>query len=80
VPRFVDTNLLLHSVLTDGDAKHEVAVRNALATRKRFAISYWMPASSRQRARQAAPRCCPKDLGDGQDYGGVVVRNPFGSA
>jgi predicted nucleic acid-binding protein len=138
VPRFVDTNVLLYSVLTDPDdahkqeladallmaedlvvstqvlgefyvqatrpsrptpLRHEVAVdlvesfainavqpvtlavvRNALAGRKRFGISYWDACIIEAARAAGCAEVLSEDLGHGQDYGGVVVRNPFGSA
>lgn len=49
----------------------------AMATRRRFGISYW-DAAIIEAAR--AVRCdvvLSEDLGDGQDYAGVRIENPF---
>lgn len=49
----------------------------AMATRERWGISFW-DAAVIEAARAA--RCgelLSEDLADGQDYDGVVVRNPF---
>jgi predicted nucleic acid-binding protein len=49
----------------------------AMATRERWGISFW-DAAIIEAARAA--RCgelLSEDLADGQDYDGVVVRNPF---
>lgn len=49
----------------------------AMATRRRFGISYW-DAAIIEAAR--AVRCdvvFSEDLGDGQDYAGVRIENPF---
>jgi predicted nucleic acid-binding protein len=49
----------------------------AMATRDRFAISYW-DASILEAARSlACDVVLSEDLSDGQDYAGVRVENPF---
>lgn len=54
-------------------------VRAALDTRERFRISYW-DAAVLEAARSLGCRIVlSEDLADGQDYGGVIVQNPFSS-
>jgi predicted nucleic acid-binding protein len=52
-------------------------VRAALATKERFEISYWDAAIIEAARALACDEVLSEDLGDGQDYDGVVVRNPF---
>ncbi len=52
-------------------------VQAALVSSQRFGISYW-DAAIVEAARLAGCRVLlSEDLNDGQDYGGVTVRNPF---
>jgi predicted nucleic acid-binding protein len=54
-------------------------LRAALDTRERFGVSYW-DAAVLEAARSLGCRIVlSEDLADGQDYGGVTVRNPFRS-
>ena len=48
----------------------------ALDTRQRFQLSYWTPRSSRHPGH-GCTEVLSEDLGDGQDYAGVRVTNPF---
>lgn len=51
---------------------------SAMSTRERFEISYW-DASILEAARSlGCELVLSEDLGDGQDYAGVRVENPFG--
>lgn len=52
-------------------------VRAALDSRQRFTISYWDAAIIEAARVSGCPTVLSEDLADGQDYGGVVVRNPF---
>jgi predicted nucleic acid-binding protein len=49
----------------------------ALATRERFGISYWDAAILEASRSLGCEIVLSEDLGDGQDYGGVQVENPF---
>jgi predicted nucleic acid-binding protein len=52
-------------------------VASAMATAARFSISYW-DAAIREAARTlGCTEVLSEDLAHGQDYAGVVVRNPF---
>lgn len=52
-------------------------VRAAMATRERYALSYW-DAAILEAARLSGCRVVlSEDLRHGQDYGGVVVEDPF---
>ena len=51
----------------------------ALATRERFGISYWDAAIVEASRAAGCDVVLSEDLGDGADYGGVRVENPFGS-
>lgn len=53
-------------------------VQAALSTCGRFAISYWDSAIIEAARAAGCTEVLSEDLSDGQDYGGVVVRNPFG--
>lgn len=53
-------------------------VRAALDTRQRFGISYWDAAIIEAGRVGGCDLVLSEDLGDGQDYAGIVVRNPFG--
>jgi predicted nucleic acid-binding protein len=52
-------------------------VRAAMATRDRFAISYWDAAIIEAARSLGCEIVLSEDLADGQDYGGVRVENPF---
>jgi len=52
-------------------------VRAALATRDRFQISYWDAAIIEAARAAGCDVVLSEDLGDGQDYAGVRVENPF---
>jgi predicted nucleic acid-binding protein len=52
----------------------------AIATRKRFQISYWDAAILEAARSLGCEVVLSEDLGDGQDYGGVRVENPFRAA
>lgn len=56
------------------------AVLAALATRQRFLISYWDAAILEAARALGCETVLSEDLSDGQDYAGVVVKNPFGPA
>lgn len=49
----------------------------AVATSERFQISYWDAAIIEAARSAGCGVVLSEDLGDGQDYGGVTVRNPF---
>jgi predicted nucleic acid-binding protein len=49
----------------------------ALATRQRFGISYWDAAILEAARALGCDSVLSEDLGDGQDYAGVRVENPF---
>ncbi len=49
----------------------------ALATRQRFHISYWDAAIIEAARSSGCSILLSEDLGDGQDYAGVRVENPF---
>lgn len=51
----------------------------AIATRARFKISYWDAAILEAARSLGCEIVLSEDLGDGQDYGGVRVQNPFGA-
>jgi predicted nucleic acid-binding protein len=61
---------------TVADVTREVLVA-ALATRQRFQIFYWDAAILEAARSLGCDIVLSEDLGDGQDYGGVVVENPF---
>jgi predicted nucleic acid-binding protein len=50
----------------------------AMATRKRFEISYWDAAILEAARALGCELVLTEDLGDGRDYAGVRVENPFG--
>ena len=52
-------------------------MRSALETRRRFRISYWDAAIIEAARAQGCPEVLSEDLNDGQDYDGVLVKNPF---
>lgn len=49
----------------------------ALRTRDRFGVSYWDAAIIEAARLIGASEVLSEDLNDGQDYDGVMVRNPF---
>lgn len=49
----------------------------AIATHHRFQISYWDAAILEAARSLGCETVLSEDLSDGQDYGGVVVENPF---
>ena len=49
----------------------------AISTRDRFGISYWDAAIIEAGRSLGCAVVLSEDLGDGQDYGGVRVENPF---
>jgi predicted nucleic acid-binding protein len=49
----------------------------ALATRRRFLISYWDAAILESARALGCETVLSEDLSDGQDYAGVIVENPF---
>lgn len=49
----------------------------ALETRDRFGISYWDAAIVEAARALGCDVVLSEDLADGQDYAGVLVRNPF---
>ena len=49
----------------------------ALDTRQRFQLSYWDAAIIEAARATGCTHVLSEDLGDGQDYGGVQVTNPF---
>jgi predicted nucleic acid-binding protein len=78
--RFVDTNVLPYAISRDSQEQEKAARANeilAIATRRRFAISYWDAAIIEAGRRLACRVVLSEDLNDGQDYGGVTVENPF---
>jgi predicted nucleic acid-binding protein len=52
-------------------------VMAALGTRKRFQLSYWDSAIIEASRALGCTEVLSEDLGDGQDYAGVKVTNPF---
>lgn len=52
-------------------------VEAALATRERYRISYWDAAIIEAARVAGCEEVLSEDLSDGQDYGGVIVTNPF---
>jgi predicted nucleic acid-binding protein len=49
----------------------------AMSTHERFGISYWDAANIEAARSLGCETVLSEDMGDGQDYGGVRVRNPF---
>jgi len=49
----------------------------ALATRRRFQLSYWDSAIIEASRAAGCAEVLSEDLGDGQDYAGIRVTNPF---
>jgi predicted nucleic acid-binding protein len=54
-------------------------VHAALGTKKRFRISYWDAAIIEAAKAAGCNIIYSEDLNDGQDFGGVRVKNPFNS-
>jgi predicted nucleic acid-binding protein len=52
-------------------------MRAAFETRRRFGISYWDAAIIEAARALGCDVVLSEDLGDGQDYAGVRVENPF---
>lgn len=52
----------------------------AAELRQRFQISYWDAAIVAAAQSLGCEILCSEDLAHGQDYGGVVVQNPFAGA
>ncbi|MGH2852786.1 MAG: PIN domain-containing protein [Solirubrobacteraceae bacterium] len=52
-------------------------VLSAMSTRQRFGISYWDAAILEAARTLGCEVVLSEDLGDGQDYAGVRVENPF---
>ena len=52
-------------------------MRGALETRHRFRISYWDAAIIEAARALGCEEVLSEDMSDGQDYGGVVVYDPF---
>ena len=50
---------------------------DALALKSRFQISYWDAAILAAARAAGCTEVLSEDLNDGQDYGGVIVVNPF---
>lgn len=54
-----------------------VLMQSAFAAATRFRISYWDAAIIEAARSLDCPQVLSEDLNDGQDFGGLVVRNPF---
>ena len=52
-------------------------VMAALGTRERFQLSYWDSAIIEASRAMGCTEVLSEDMGDGQDYAGVRVTNPF---
>ncbi len=52
-------------------------VNAALGTAARFGVSYWDAAIIAAGLELGCTELLSEDLNDGQDYGGIVVTNPF---
>ena len=52
-------------------------VQAALASAERYQISYWDAAVIEAARAAGCTEVLSEDLNSGQDYGGIVVRNPF---
>ncbi len=69
---------LVESFLRFRVQENTVAImRSAMGTRERFRISYWDAAVIEASRALGCGELLSEDLADGQDYGGVVVTNPF---
>jgi predicted nucleic acid-binding protein len=49
----------------------------AMSTHRRFGISYWDAAIIEAARSLGCETVLSEDMNDGQDYGGVIVQNPF---
>jgi predicted nucleic acid-binding protein len=83
--RFVDTTVLLYSISRAPDEREKAEITTdlvlaATATRERFKISYWDAAIIEAARLLGCEVVLSEDLGDGQDYAGVRVENPFRAA
>jgi predicted nucleic acid-binding protein len=71
-------SLLVESFLRFRVQETTIALMQAgLQTHERFGISYWDATVIEAAKALGCPVVLSEDLSDGQDYGGVVVRNPF---
>ena len=71
---------LVESFLRFPTVEVSVAVmRAALRTSKRYGVSYWDAAIIEAARAAGCSVVLTEDLGDGQDYGGVRVEDPFRS-
>jgi predicted nucleic acid-binding protein len=52
-------------------------VRDAIAIHQRYQIRYWDSLIIATASRMQCTEVLSEDMNDGQDYGGVIVRNPF---
>jgi len=52
-------------------------VRDAIAIHQRYQLRYWDSLIIATARRMQCAEVISEDMNDGQDYGGVVVRNPF---
>ncbi len=52
-------------------------VRDAIAIHERYQLRYWDSLIIATAKRMQCTEVLSEDMNDGQDYGGVVVRNPF---
>ena len=52
-------------------------MKAAMATREKFRISYWDAAVIEASRALSCEELLSKDMSDGQNFDGVVVRNPF---
>jgi predicted nucleic acid-binding protein len=72
---------LVESFLRFPVAETTIALATAAAaTRDRFQISYWDAAILEAARSLGCDVVLSEDLGDGQDYAGVRVENPFASS
>lgn len=52
-------------------------VRDAIAIHQRYQLRYWDSLIIATAKRMLCTEVLSEDMNDGQDYGGVIVRNPF---
>ncbi len=52
-------------------------VKQAIETQKRYQISYWDSLIVAAAQRAGCSKILSEDLNDGQEYNGVLVKNPF---
>jgi len=52
-------------------------VRDAIAIHQRYQLRYWDSLIIATAKRMKCVEVLSEDMADGQDYGGVIVRNPF---